>query len=54
MTLVSSYVRLFLVFEVGTVTRTDAVGRDVRLVKSLDIVSTELWIQSYFYTWCHI
>jgi hypothetical protein len=28
-----------------------AVGRDVRPVKSVDIVSTELWMQSYFYTW---
>jgi hypothetical protein len=49
MTLVAwSYVRPFLVFEVGIVTRTYAVGRDVRPVKSLDIVSTELWIQSFF------
>jgi hypothetical protein len=51
MTLVSlSYVRPFLVFEEGIVTRTYAVGRDFRPVKSLDIVSIELWIQSYFFT----
>jgi len=46
----SSSVGPLLVFEVCFFTLTYAVDRDVRPEKSLDIVGTELWIQSYFYT----